>query len=326
VGFMDITDTQRHTLQAPLPKVFSYPDRPQRQEIVRPLIHDILEYEGVEKLESFLRPLTEFHNRYYTGAWGEASSIWIARYAQQLINTYNRTQDAFVELKVCANFPQMNIVARIVGTNPNAEGILIIGAHMDSINSVGPRDDWPTNRAPGADDDGSGSTAVMGALQALLQSHFRPERTVEFHWYAAEELGLLGSRELARQYRVSGVDVYAMLQIDMAASSGPMKFIMDYVNVDLSKFEMELVDEYCVSGWEEGACGYACSDHASWNDEGYPSSFPIESGPYWPPDGPADGLPCGGHTINDRFECVDLRYTLDYARLAVSFVVELGLL
>ena len=39
---------------------------------------------------------------------------------------------------------------------------------------------------PGADDDGSGSMTVLESYRALLSADFRPERAVEFHWYAAE--------------------------------------------------------------------------------------------------------------------------------------------
>ena len=38
----------------------------------------------------------------------------------------------------------------------------------------------------GADDDGSGSMGILEAYRALLAADFRPKRTIEFHWYAAE--------------------------------------------------------------------------------------------------------------------------------------------
>ena len=38
----------------------------------------------------------------------------------------------------------------------------------------------------GADDDGSGTVTILEAYRALLESDFKPNRTVEFHWYSAE--------------------------------------------------------------------------------------------------------------------------------------------
>ena len=57
-----------------------------------------------------------------------------------------------------------------------------VGAHFDSINSVGERSTWPENRAPGADDDGSGSAVVFEAFRAYVHSKALPARTLEFHW------------------------------------------------------------------------------------------------------------------------------------------------
>ena len=60
-----------------------------------------------------------------------------------------------------------------------------------------------------------------------------------------------------------------MLEIDMCGGSGDFKFITDSTNRELTYFEEALVDEYCINDWTEGECGYGCSDHASWHDNGY---------------------------------------------------------
>jgi len=49
---------------------------------------------------------------------------------------------------------------------------------MDSINSRSSS----TGRAPGADDDGSGTVNLMEAFRALLTAGFKPTTPVEFHW------------------------------------------------------------------------------------------------------------------------------------------------
>ena len=83
---------------------------------------------------------------------------------------------------------------------------------MDSINS---RD--TSGRAPGADDDGSGSVNLLEAFRVLVTSGFQPESPVEFHWYAGEEAGLLGSQAIARDYKAKNIEVKGMLQLDMTA-------------------------------------------------------------------------------------------------------------
>jgi leucyl aminopeptidase len=73
----------------------------------------------------------------------------------------------------------------------------------------------PTARAPGADDDGSGTVTILSAFRALARAGFKPQRTVEFHWYAAEEDRSLGSHHIAQTYKERGVAVAAMVEVTL---------------------------------------------------------------------------------------------------------------
>jgi len=57
----------------------------------------------------------------------------------------------------------------------------------------------------------------MEAFRVLVSNNFKPNATVEFHLYAGEEMGLLGSQAIAKAYRDQGVKVRGMLQLDMTA-------------------------------------------------------------------------------------------------------------
>jgi bacterial leucyl aminopeptidase len=107
---------------------------------------------------------------------------------------------------------QNSIIAHIPtsSTSSKTDPITIISAHQDSTNS------FPFLPAPGADDDGSGTTSILEAFRVLAESGFEPtEGGVEFHWYSAEEGGLLGSQAVATKYEDNGVKVKAMIQMDM---------------------------------------------------------------------------------------------------------------
>ena len=69
----------------------------------------------------------------------------------------------------------------------------------------------------GADDDGSGTVTILETYRALLASDFHPAKTLEFHWYSAEEAGLLGSQAIAQDYQKQAAPVYAQIQFDMTA-------------------------------------------------------------------------------------------------------------
>jgi leucyl aminopeptidase len=69
-----------------------------------------------------------------------------------------------------------------------------------------------------ADDDGSGTTSTIHAFRALCESGYVPTTSdLEFHWYSAEEGGLLGSQAIAKSYEQQGVVVKGMVQMDMTA-------------------------------------------------------------------------------------------------------------
>lgn len=84
----------------------------------------------------------------------------------------------------------------------------ILGAHLDSRNQ-----EFPLLPAPGADDDGSGTASNLEAFRVLAESGFIPlNGPVEFHWYSAEEGGMLGSQDVARFKKESGANIGAMVE------------------------------------------------------------------------------------------------------------------
>jgi bacterial leucyl aminopeptidase len=101
-----------------------------------------------------------------------------------------------------------SVIGRIEGTNSSAP-VVIIGAHLDSINEEDPM----SGRAPGADDDGSGAINIIESFRKLTAAGFKPANPVEFHWYAGEEAGLLGSAAIANAYAKNGTRVRGMLQL-----------------------------------------------------------------------------------------------------------------
>jgi len=64
------------------------------------------------------------------------------------------------------------------------------------------------------------------------------------------------------------------------------------------------------------ACGYACSDHASWDRAGYAAAFPFEA-----PFGEANPY---AHTDQDTIAILNIDHGLQFVRLGIGFMVELG--
>ena len=66
----------------------------------------------------------------------------------------------------------------------------------------------------GLDDDGSGLMVLYEILRVIIETGYKPEKNVQLHAYASEELGLLGSDQIANDYKSEGkyVFVFRVLQ------------------------------------------------------------------------------------------------------------------
>jgi len=99
-----------------------------------------------------------------------------------------------------------NVIGELPGLRMPNE-IVVVSAHLDDLPFVG--------RAPGADDNASGSAGVL--LMADILSAYRFDRTLRFIWFTGEEQGLLGSGEYAQQAAQKGEQLVAIYNLDMVA-------------------------------------------------------------------------------------------------------------
>jgi len=209
---------------------------------------------------------------------------------------------------------QPSVIATITGTTlPNE--VVVLGGHLDSINV-----NSSTGGAPGADDDASGVATITEALRLAVANGYKPARTVKFIAYAAEEVGLYGSADIANWHKNNGVNVVAVLQLDMTdykGSSYDFGMVSDNTNASLNSFTTSLINTYLPGlTYTNITCGYACSDHASWNSAGYPSTLPFEA--TMTTDNPQI------HTTGDTLTYLGgtLTNSVKFAKLAVAFMAE----
>lgn len=170
---------------------------------------------------------------------------------------------------------QNTLRVRIPGKERPQE-IIVLGGHLDSISQS-----WGGgSQAPGADDNASGSANLIEALRILMDKP-QPARTIEFYWYAGEEAGLLGSAEIAKQYKTERKDVIAVLQLDMTLYPGSGEMVIgnmtDFTSAWLRDYLKSINATYLNARIVDDKCGYGCSDHASWNRQGYPALMPFEA-------------------------------------------------
>lgn len=193
------------------------------------------------KIKSRLTTFSGFHNRYYKSTYGKQSSEWLLQEVKSVISASGAkgaSARAFAH-----TWTQSSVIATIPGKSAKT---IVIGAHQDSVNLASPS----SGQAPGADDDGSGSMTILEALRIILSdakvAAGEAPNTLEFHWYSAEEGGLLGSQAIFTDYKNRGVDVKAMLQQDMTGYVKPgtteaVGVITDFVDVSLTTFIKKVI-------------------------------------------------------------------------------------
>ncbi len=111
-----------------------------------------------------------------------------------------------------------NVMGRIPG-NGDLEGVVLIGAHYDHLGFGGEGSLEPDSRAihNGADDNGSGSAALLEVARQMQELRGQLKRDIVFMAFSAEERGLVGASNIVRAPPEGLVmeDVVAMLNMDM---------------------------------------------------------------------------------------------------------------
>ena len=106
-----------------------------------------------------------------------------------------------------------NVIAEKVGAN--ADNVVMVGAHLDSVLA-----------GPGINDNGSGSAAILET--AVQLARLKPQNTLRFAWWGAEESGLVGSTNYVSGLSAAEKDRIALyLNFDMLGSPNYMQMVYD---------------------------------------------------------------------------------------------------
>jgi acetylornithine deacetylase/succinyl-diaminopimelate desuccinylase-like protein len=194
---------------------------------VDPDIRDIVQAVSAERIQRSIYVLTSFKTRHTLsdtlpsgdGIGGAAS--WVrAEFGRASAESGNRLQvelDTFDQAPVQPRVPQgaqiTNIVATLPGTDPSGRTVVISGHYDSRVTNILDS----TSPAPGADDDASGTAAVLEL--AHVMSHYKFGATIVFLVVAGEEQGLLGSAHWARAARQRSADIEADLNNDIIGNT-----------------------------------------------------------------------------------------------------------
>lgn len=169
----------------------------------------------------------------FQGEKHTGSAIFNSPNAPDPIDSFDLSPDKKMSFTVASKeteVPTQNVVAIWEGADPVLKDEYVaLGAHYDHVGVGQP---GPGGRGPstpgnpadtiynGADDDGSGTTALLAIAQTLARNP-RPKRSVLFVWHCGEEKGLWGSQYFTDHPTVPLKQVDTQINIDMIGRSKP---------------------------------------------------------------------------------------------------------
>jgi Zn-dependent M28 family amino/carboxypeptidase len=163
----------------------------------------------------------KFANALFQGEMQSAASLFSALYGNALPASFALNPDKKLTMNLAARTETVgtqNVVAVWEGSDPLLKDEYVaVGAHYDHIGICAPGTSDPI--CNGADDDGSGTTSLLGMAEALAHSPSRPRRSVLFVWHCGEEKGLWGSRYFTEHPTIPLDHIVAQLNIDMIGRS-----------------------------------------------------------------------------------------------------------
>jgi len=151
---------------------------------------------------------------------------------------------------------------------------VLLSAHYDSRGSFG------STRAPGGDDDGSGTMAILAIARTIGRKGIKFQSNVQLVAFAGEEQGLLGSKAYARKLRDINANITVMIQADMLAYRAEGEPPQLGLPQTIGTTEVtQLVANVSAIYSPELRVGFTpacCSDHQSFHEQGFPATQVFE--------------------------------------------------
>lgn len=284
------------------------------------LIKELVFQTKAQNIQSWVKAMSDgslWPTRYHASTFNNQVATWIQNEFKKLAAGRDDVQ---VRLVPHQNTPQNSVEVMIRGKDSSSEKYVVMGGHQDSIELNNSRTN-PDSRSPGADDNASGVASLLEAFRVLMVNDFHPDTNLVFYTYAAEEVGLVGSQEIARSYAEANKEVLGVMQIDMSMFStqatDQIYLISDFTSTAMNQLATRLIEEYLHMNVQALACGYACSDHASWTKYNYPSFMPAE----FEVHESVNRI----HTVRDLADdSTNANYAAHFSQLAIAFAIYLS--
>ncbi len=229
----------------------------------------------------------------------------VANWARDQLNTLG--YDARVQTIAVQSQVSYNVVADKPGAGSGTRGIVFVVGHLDSVNIAG----GPSDVAPGADDNGSGSAGVL-EIARVLKDH-PATHDLRLVLFGGEEQGLHGSTQYVTALSAAERSrIRAVINMDMI---GTLNTATPTVLLEGAAISQSLIDDLADAAQTytslivQTSLNPFASDHVPFINASLPAVLTIEG---------ADGANGNIHSANDLMAHIDHDLALEILRMNVA--------
>jgi hypothetical protein len=272
------------------------------------VLSEVLIEIDVDSVRYFIQELQDFGTRFLMADTKDSVAAWIQDQFEQMGYT-DVVLDVFWNGSTATW--QTNVVATITGSK-DPQSVYVVGGHHDSYSSGD-----PMSFAPGADDNASGTTAVLEIARAIMASGYQPEATFKFVTFAAEEYGLYGGYDYAEKAYNAEMNIKLMINHDMIShtySSVENSTVdINYYtgSEDFRELAKRSVENYTLINPHDGTQNSAGSDSYMFWAYGFPAVYFEEHdfSPYY-------------HSINDVIENYSMGFCAEIIKASCATLIS----
>jgi len=222
------------------------------------------------------------------------------------------------------SYEMRNVVATLHGKGPHSNKTYIVCSHYDSTAglSAGWMWDWKSLPAPGADDNASGTSAIIEMARIL--SHYDFDFSIKFIAFSGEELGMFGSKHYAQDASALGHQIAGVIDLDMIGYDPNEPDIAVVTNENsewianaISHVQNEHGIDLAVSKVVNPKMIY--SDHSPFWKSGYNAVLVTEAS-----DSSSDEFSPVNHTANDTLDKLNPELILKTSKLIIATLAMLA--
>lgn len=322
------TPIHDHFTISPIPKIMAKSDY---DNIINS--HSILDKVRTANLEKAVRDLSSFHTRHTESEFIDDVSYWLTNKLQNVCSSNDVYVQNFTQIpdegdtddskqlnqqqEMMPIYHLKNVVCEKPGSTNNT---IVISAHYDSrmedINNN-------TARAPGADDNASGVSALLEVARIL--SDFDTYHSIIFVLFSGEEQGKWGSTHYADLIDKTDVDLDLLINLDMVGfdSEGTNDFLIEYDNGNVVQDN----DKYsrAVASFIKGVAEKYTNLNATLGVLGNSDYLPFEALGYTVIGFHDDGVTKNPnhHTMTDTPDILNYEYLTSVTKLILATILSL---